>query len=297
MFSPRALYGVIGDPIGQSLSPSLHNSAFQALGLEAAFLAWHITPEKLADFVLAARTLPIAGTCVTIPHKEQIIPLLDDLTAVARYVGAVNTLFWNEGRLLGHNTDMEGFLAPLKTLQAGKGQTFATALVLGAGGAARAVLAGMLSLGSIKTLWLCARRLEQAQALADSFAALSTKVSDLELVALPWAERHHVEAELIINTTPVGMKTGEASVAAQSPFTHFAKGGEGCLAYDLIYQDTPFLHAARAAGWPTLNGEAMFAAQGAAQFRLWTGREMPAEAFAALAAARNIKTASQHHDS
>lgn len=300
MFLPRTLYGVIGDPIGQSLSPSLHNTAFQVLGLEAAFLAWHIAPEKLADFVQAARTLPIAGVCVTIPHKEKIIPFLDELTPVARHAGAVNTLFWREGRLIGHNTDVEGFLAPLIS-RPPAAPPFASALVLGAGGAARAVLAGLMGLTGLagplggseprerKKIWLCARRVEQAQGLADFFAPNTVETTDAtgapQIVVLPWEERHSVSADLIVNTTPVGMKSGGYSpqtIEAESPLTRFAPRRPACLAYDLIYQNTPFLQDACAAGWPTLDGSAMFAAQGAAQFRLWTGHEMPEAAFAAL---------------
>ena len=153
MFLPQKLYGVIGDPIGHSLSPVLHNAAFQAWGIPAVLLPWRIAAERLADFVAAARLLPVAGACVTIPHKEKMLSLVDRATPLARAVGAVNTLYRDGGELVGHNTDVEGFLQPL--YQRGE---FPTALILGAGGAARAVLAGLLSLDGVRRVLVTARR-------------------------------------------------------------------------------------------------------------------------------------------
>lgn len=280
MFLPHKLYGVIGDPIGHSLSPVLHNAAFQAWGIPAVLMPWRIAPERLADFVAAARLLPVAGACVTIPHKEAVVPLVDKVTPLARAVGAVNTLYWDGGELVGHNTDVEGFVQPLYT----RG-VFPTALILGAGGAARAVLAGLLTLDGVTRIRVAARRGEQARALVAEVRALQDEHAAPRtppaVDVVPWDTRHEVEADLIVNTTPVGMSGGNAAgcLASASPFTVFRGRG---LAYDLIYQATPFLNAARAAGWNTLNGRDMFVAQASAQFILWTGFPLPDAARAAL---------------
>lgn len=287
MFLPQKLYGVIGDPIEHSLSPLLHNTAFQAAGVAAVMLPWRIAAEDLAGFVAAFRLLPVSGACVTIPHKERIVPLVDRVTPLAGAVGAVNTLYWDGGDLVGHNTDVEGFLQPL----AARGG-FSTALILGAGGAARAVLAGLLTMPGLRRVLVAARREEQARALAagvralpegtalpaDPAAAQALAPAHAPSVeVIPWDSRHDMSADLIINTTPIGMSSGTA--ASASPFTEFRGHG---MAYDLIYQATPFLHRARAAGWDILNGRDMFVAQAAAQFTLWTGLPLPDAARAAL---------------
>ena len=287
MFLPQKLYGVIGDPIGHSLSPVLHNAAFQAWGIPAVLLPWRIAAERLADFVAAARLLPVAGACVTIPHKEKMLSLVDRATPLARAVGAVNTLYRDGDELVGHNTDVEGFLQPL--YQRGE---FPTALILGAGGAARAVLAGLLSLDGVRRVLVTARREEQARALAGEVRALPDEHAAPRTPPAveigPWNARHDVTADLVINTTPVGMSGGKAAFA--SPFTEFRGRG---LAYDLIYQATPFLKAARAAGWETLNGRDMFVAQASAQFILWTGFPLPDTALAALDEAITRRSAEQ----
>ena len=137
-----ALYGVTGWPLGQSLSPLLHNTGFQALRLPAAYARWEVPPEKLPAFVESVRLLHIRGCSVTIPHKVALTPLLDAVSPLARQVGAVNTLYWQDDALCGHNTDVAGFLAPLAGLPLDRGD----ALLLGAGGAARAVAAGLTGL-------------------------------------------------------------------------------------------------------------------------------------------------------
>lgn len=274
MFLPHKLYGVIGDPIAHSLSPTLHNAAFQAWGIPSVLMPWHIAPDHLGDFVRAVRTLPIAGCCVTIPHKSAIIPLLDRITPLAESVGAVNTLYWDGPELVGHNTDVEGFLFPLW-----QRPVMPRVLILGAGGAARAVLGGLYQLPGVREILLCARREEQARELAARVRPLEDehrpRTAPLpEVHVLPWDIRHEAGADLIVNTTPAGLE-------GTSPLTGFSRSGTG-LAYDLVYFRTPFLDAAEAAGWKTLNGRDMFANQGGAQFTLWTGFPLPDAAFRAM---------------
>ncbi len=266
-------YGVIGHPLAQSLSPVLHTWAFAQKGVRGLYTAWDTPPEQLAEFIRRFRQTPFDGASVTIPHKEAVIPLLDGLTPTAETIGAVNTLFWDKGKLLGHNTDLEGFLTPLKDMTPPD-----AALVLGAGGAARAVLAG-LAARSVPRVIVCARTQSKAEALIRDFAA-----SPSSLGVLPWegrleADRVPSGSLWVVNSTPLGMR-GKAEGESPLPARWFAarKGGE-CLAYDLVYNPlkTAFLAAAENAGWRLRDGLDMFVAQAAAQFRLWTGLGMPVE--------------------
>jgi shikimate dehydrogenase len=251
------LYGITGFPLGHSLSPVLHNHALAQAGIAGAYLAWPLDAGRMPDFVNAVRTLHIQGVSVTIPHKEAILPLLDRLTARARALGAVNTLYWDEDCLCGDNTDVEGFVAPLC------GRSLSSALVLGAGGAARAALAGLRELG-LPAVAVCNHHRERAQKLAEEFG----------VQRVDWEDRVAYEADLVVNATPLGMR-GAHEGHSPLPPEAFIRGQAGSrLAYDLIYTPltTRFLAEAEAAGWRTQDGLAMFIAQAQAQFRLWTGQ-------------------------
>lgn len=270
MTPPQYLYGIIGHPLGHSLSPRLHTWAMTQTGHPGAFYAWPVTPERLADFIRAVRELPIHGLCVTIPHKTAVLPLLDGLTDAARAVGAANTLFWREGELWGHNTDVTGFLAGLDNFRAKHGAP-QSALVLGAGGAAHAVLYALQSLG-VDEIRLAARNAEAGAALSARFG----------VKFVPWERRAAQPAQLVVNTTPLG--TAGSSGADETPLTSkdfSALAGDfspaACLAYDLVYNPlrTPFLQSAAATDWGVQEGLTMLAAQGLAQFELWSGKPAP----------------------
>lgn len=260
---PRYLYGIIGQPLEHSASPALHNWGFARTGWPAAYYRWPTPPAGLGDMLRACRALPIHGLSVTLPHKQAIMPLLDTLTPAAREVGAVNTLYWEEGRLVGHNTDLAGFLAPLRAMPALPD----SALVLGAGGAARAVLAGLRTLGLGKVC-VSARSPGKAHALARDFGVES----------VPWEERMRHDAGLLVNATPLGL---HGELAGASPWPAFAGTG---IAYDLVYNplETRFLRDAQSAGWQTLDGLDMLVAQGVEQFRLWTGHTLEVTAARAV---------------
>jgi len=253
------LYGITGYPLGHSLSPVLHNWALRRAGIAGAYLAWPLRAGQMPELVQAVRTLRIQGLSVTIPHKEAVMPLLDSLTARARALGAVNTLYWDgQGGLCGENTDVDGFVAPLR------GRVFTSALVLGAGGAARAALVGLRELG-LPAVAVCNHNRERARKLADEFGAHCAD----------WEDRAAYEADLVVNATPLGMR-GEREGDNPLPSEAFTRARAGSrTAYDLIYTplSTRFLAAAEAAGWRTQGGLTMFIAQAQAQFRLWTGRE------------------------
>ncbi len=265
---PRFAYGVCGYPLGQSLSPALHAWAFARLGHPGAYFAWPREAEKLPAFINAVRTLPVSGLSLTIPHKQAVVPLLDGVTETARSIGAVNTLFWRDGKLLGDNTDMAGFLAPLT------GRPLPSlVLVLGGGGAARAVLAGLTALGAPRVL----------VAVRDPAGAASL-ARDFSCVCSPWDRRPDILPEpgtdfWVINTTPLGMRgkaEDETPHPARAMTAAAAAAGDParCLAYDLVYNPlrTRFLADAAARGWAVQDGLDMFAAQAAAQSGLWTGR-------------------------
>ena len=255
------LYGIVGYPLGHSLSPVLHNWALDQAGIAGVYLAWPLPAGQLSDLVIAVRALNIRGVSVTIPHKEAIMPLLDRLSARARALGAVNTLYWDKGGLCGDNTDVDGFVTPLR------GRVFTSALVLGAGGAARAALAGLRELG-LPAVAVCNHNRERAQTLADEFGVRRAD----------WEERGAYEADLVINATPLGMRGTHEGSNPLPPEAFTRRYAKMRMAYDLIYTPltTRFLAEAEAAGWQTQDGLSMFIAQAQAQFRLWTGREFSA---------------------
>jgi len=255
-------YGIIGHPLGHSMSPALHNWALARAGLPGAYQAFPVEPAALPAFMARVRTLPLAGLSVTIPHKVAVMAFLDGVSERARRTGAVNTVHWDGDRLLGENTDVPGFLAPLRAL----GATPETALVLGAGGAARAVLAGLAELG-VPRVFVTARSLPKAQALAAEFSAQAT----------PWDQRTATRADLLVNTTPLGMRGADQG---GSPWPASTPLAPGQIAYDLVYnpRQTVFLARACATGARTVGGLEMFLHQGLEQFRLWTGQvfDLPA---------------------
>lgn len=250
------LLGIIGHPLSHTLSPVLHNWGFRELGIPASYHVWDTPPEKLPAFMAALRTLPIHGASVTIPHKEPVMNLVDRLTDNAREIGAVNTLYWDEGKLWGENTDVTGFMAPLQE----RGTHPGTALVLGAGGAARAAVCGLHRAGW--KVHLSARTGARADRLAHSFQAEH----------VPWSERHSVRPDLLVNTTPLGMS---GPFQGLSPWKHSLQGI--ALVYDLVYnpKETPLLAQAAREGVDFIPGLPMFANQALAQFERWTGKRFP----------------------
>lgn len=261
---PTMLCGLIGHPLGHSLSPILHNWGFARCGLPGAYMAWDTPPERLRDVIAAVRALRITGLSVTIPHKEAVLALADRQTPLASATGAANTLFWEKGLLVADNTDVAGFAAPLRECG-----TMESALVLGVGGVARAALFGLRELG-VRSVTVCGRDPGKTGRLAEEFKARS----------LEWEKRGewlaHTGADIVVNATPLGMTDAFEDKSALEP-GHFARAARAGLAYDLVYTParTRFLEHAANAGWRVQEGLAMLAAQGIAQFLRWTGRELP----------------------
>lgn len=252
----KKLYGIIGHPLGHTMSPALHNWAFGELGIAGEYRAFPLAPEELPEFMAQVRALPISGLSVTIPHKLAVVNFLDGVSGRVSVVGATNTLYWQGKRLLGENTDVSGFMAPLTQLATRP----KSALVLGAGGAARAVIAGLLEIG-VSEIAIANRNADKAVALAAEFS----------VSALDWEERARTQAELIANTTPLGM-LGER--VGQSPLPEDCRLSPNQTLYDLVYNPvrTKFLQQGEAQGCHTIDGLSMFVHQAVEQFRLWTGQ-------------------------
>lgn len=267
--SPALLLGIIGQPLEHTLSPVLHNWALQEAGVSGVYCRWELAPDRIKDMITAVRTLPVHGLSVTIPHKETVMPHLDGLTDYARQAGAVNTLFWQDGALWGDNTDVEGFLTPLRELPLAE-----SALVLGAGGVARAALAGLKALG-VPRIAITNRNAGRAARLAETFAVHQ----------VPWDARVDHGATLLINATPLGMygeRRDESPWPDPVTRPHAWHGVQ--TAYDLVYNPlrTRFLLDARAAGARAVEGLGMFLGQAQCQFHRWTGRRFPWEPARAL---------------
>ena len=248
----------------------MHTAAYAALGLDWAYVPLLVAPERVGDAVRGLVALGFAGANVTVPHKQAVIPYLDELTPVARAIGAVNTIVVQpDGSLLGDSTDGAGFMADLRTQTANRKSQIAQALVIGAGGAARAVVYALAEAGA--TVAIANRTLDNAGTLCRSIAAaLPYAASRLSVHAFPDALAVlAASADLIVNTTSLGLHTGDPL-----PWDASVAFSPGQVVYDLIYnRSTELLALARSQGATALDGLGMLIHQGARSAALWTGRD------------------------
>jgi len=274
-----ALLGVLGDPVRHSLSPAMHNAALAELGLEWAYLALPTPAADLGTVVRALEAMGCRGLSVTIPHKQAVAELCRERSPLAQRVGAVNTLVpLDGGGWMGTNTDVEGFMAPLRH---GPWQG-KRALVLGCGGSARAVVAGLVELG-FGAITVAARRPEALAAFVQTCGPWAP-----QLTPLAWSDldkstnKALTQADLVVNTTPIGMASATAPAAGTDPAAasplnpaQLDQLRPGATVYDLIYTPRPtqLLRQARQRGCPTQDGLEMLVQQGAAALRLWSGLE------------------------
>ncbi|HET7727009.1 MAG TPA: shikimate dehydrogenase [Candidatus Limnocylindrales bacterium] len=270
---------LIGHPVAHSLSGAMQQAAFDHLGIDARYELWDRPPIALADTIAELRDEETLGANVTIPHKERVVPLVDRTIEEAHATGAVNTITREGRRLVGHNTDVAGFKVALDTL-VGKQKMPRAAVVLGAGGGARAVVYGLIREGFQRVV-VFNRHLHRAEGLVKHFGR---SASHMELRAMPWHESI-IESELaktkvLINATSIGLASDESPVPAEVLTPDL-------FVLDLIYARTRLLRDAEAAGCTVSDGELMLLHQGAASFTLWTGQPAPLEVMqAALADAR-----------
>ena len=267
--------GLIGQGLKHSLSAAVQQAALDHLGLDARYELWDTQPDEVEQRVTSLRDEDCLGANVTVPHKQAVIPFLDELDPVAARARAVNTIVRREGRLIGYNTDVAGFARALTA--AGFNVRGVRAAVIGAGGAARAVSLVLIE-GEAGVISLSDAVPERAEALSGDLTALAS--SGTTITWAHWGDdafqRSIRECELLVNCTPVGTRFGPAE--GQSPVAAELIPA-GCLAFDLVYnpEETPFLRAARSRGARGAGGLAMLVHQGAASFRLWTGLEAPVE--------------------
>lgn len=269
--------GLLGSPVSHSLSPMMHNDSFRALSIDYVYLCFDIGTQQLPAVVQAFRDMNVFGFNLTMPHKRAVIPLLDELTDAAKLCGAVNTVRCDHGHLTGHSTDGTGFLTSLA--RAGYPISGKTVTVLGAGGAAMAILAQMVLDGAEK-IYVACRRSSSWQANEEKISRLSEAGRTvLELVDTGDAERLKsciAESTLLVNGTPVGMAPDTDASPLPQGQSMFHRD---LLCADVIYnpRKTRFLAEAEAAGCRTLGGLGMLLYQGAAAFSFWTGQEMPVD--------------------
>jgi shikimate dehydrogenase len=254
------LYGVVGNPIGHSLSPAMHNAAFSASGKNAIYLAFET--RDVDGCIRGIRAFGIRGVSVTLPYKSAVIPFLDEVDGFAKRIGAVNTVANKQGRLVGYNTDAKGALKALEEKIELPGKR---CLIIGAGGTARAI--GFMLRDHGVHLSISNRSNGRGKDLACS----------LGCPFVPLGEAKGIQADLLIQTTPVGMHPHEDRCIISTDVL-----SEGMVVMDIIYNplETRLLKIARARGCLTINGLGMFIHQGAEQFRLWTGLEAPIRAMA-----------------
>jgi shikimate dehydrogenase len=265
------VFCVLGHPVGHSLSPAMQNAALREMGVDGVYVPFDVPPERLAEAVRGLRALGAGGINCTIPHKEALLPLLDEVDEEASLIGAANTIMFREDRTVGYNTDAPGFLAALRA--EGFEPAGRRAVVLGAGGSARAIVVALARLGAPVTV---ANRTEaRARELAEE---LSAKIPGGRVTAIGLeGEGLHgavEQAELLVNTTSAGMSP---RVEEMPPVPESALHS-GLFVYDLIYNplETRLLWAARERGARVANGAGMLAHQGALALELWTGRAAPA---------------------
>jgi shikimate dehydrogenase len=262
------IVGVIGDPVGHSRSPAMHNAAFDALELDWVYVAFPVRRGEGAAAVRAVATLGLAGLNVTMPHKADAAAACDDLSPEAAALGAVNTVVNADGTLAGHSTDGDGFLRALD--DEGIAIAGQRAVIVGAGGAGRAIAHALGRIGTHVTV--AARRPDAARSAA-SLAAGGAAVALDELAV----ERFDV----VVNATPVGMD-------GEPPPFDTALLHDGQFVFDTVYPvETPLLREARARGVRAAGGLGMLVHQGALSFALWTGVEPPLEVMRAAASARS----------
>ncbi len=265
------IYGIFGHPVKHSLSPDMHNSAFSELGLNSVYVAFDIEPENIGEATNAIRAMGIKGINITIPHKQTIIPFLDEVSPDATLTGAVNTVKNEEGKLSGFNTDVGGFLRAIR-----EDLDFSpednTLFLIGAGGAARAVLSAFCMNGGA-IVYIADILKDKAIELADQFKGNfeNIRIETIEMEDKDTVSEKFSEADILVNASPAGM---DGVGSHDIPLTSLKKSA---VVYDLVYkpQNTKLLTDVRELGHKASGGLTMLLYQGAESFEIWTGETAP----------------------
>ncbi|MBZ2166065.1 shikimate dehydrogenase [Methanobacterium spitsbergense] len=266
------VFGIIGDPVEHTLSPGMHNAAFKELDMNNIYVPFHVNAEELEDAIAGAYALGIKGLNITIPHKTEVIKYLDYLDIAAGLIGAVNTIEFGKNGAVGHNTDGIGAVRAINEITSVKNKKV---MILGAGGAARAV-AFQILLSGAKNLVISNRTIERASELRDDLVEKlepNVLVTDLgnEL------ERELKDTDILVNTTPIGMYPN----ISQKPIVTADMMHEDLVVNDIVYNPlkTGLLNEAEKAGAKPISGVKMLMYQGVESFKIWTGIEPPVEVF------------------
>ena len=265
------LAAVVANPIKHSISPFIHNSAFEATNTNGVYLAWEVDATELAETVANIRRYQMYGINLSMPYKEQVIPYLDQLSAEACLIGAVNTVVNREGTLIGYNTDGKGFFKSLPSFKISKKRL----VLLGAGGAAKAILAQAILDGvSQISVFVRSSSMEKTRHYLEKIQnATGFRVDLFALEDVQNLQDSITQADLLVNATSVGMD------GSSQPIPTSIVLPEKLMVADVIYQpfETPFLKWARNQGNQSINGLGMLLYQAAEAFELWTGKEMPTD--------------------
>jgi len=255
-------FGILAYPAGHSLSPAMHNAAFEKLGIDASYEFFETPPEKLEEFIQRVRAEHIDGLSVSIPHKEKIIPLLDEVTDAAQEIGAVNTVLWREEKLVGDNTDWLGFLGSFNESIENK-----KVVVLGGGGAARAIVFALLKKNCEVTV--VTREAWEFEGLQKDFGE---KIANYDFIQ----NLDKYNPEILVNSTPLGMKGKFEGISFVDPkwFEHHQP-----LVFDIVYnpRETKLLKDAKATSCETIEGLNMLVNQAVAQFEKFTNQKIEIE--------------------
>lgn len=260
--------GVIGDPVAHSFSPDMHNAAISALCVDYAYVAFHVLPDRVRDAMRGLRGLNIRGLNVTIPHKLTVMAHMDRISEEALAVGAVNTISFEDGELIGYNTDVYGVLTALREI-AGIKSFPAHCVVLGAGGAARAVTYALGNQPEVARVTLLNRTVDRAEALARDMEKMTGKHLDVGDMDAGTQVRVFSDAGLVVNATSLGMYPRvEGSPLADAKAVH-----PDLILYDTVFNplETALMRTFKAAGAPAYGGLDMLVFQGARSFEIWTG--------------------------
>jgi shikimate dehydrogenase len=280
MPEPHRLHlGVIGDPVEHSISPAMQQPALDAMGIPANYQRWHTSLEELPARIESLRAADVLGANVTVPHKERVLPLVDEVSVLARRAGAVNTISNRDGQLSGDNTDVHGLGRSLRLHSANlAGQC---AVVLGAGGASRAVVLALEEAG-LARIAVLNRSIERAERLRDDLAPAPVVAIASDT---PRAADELSQASLVINATALGWNRGEMPLAVEQ----IGLLPSDALVVDITYRDTDLLEHARGRGLRAIDGLEMLVYQGARSLEIWTGMQPPVEIM--MRAARTARAA------
>lgn len=266
------LLGIIGDPVEHSLSPVMHNAAIATLGLDYIYVPFPVGQENLVTAIAGLAALNIQGFSITIPHKQKIMPLLAVISEDAAKIGAVNTVWRTPQGWQGTNTDIEGFVAPLRAIA--RDWNKSTPVVLGHGGAARAVIVGLLNLGCSK-IKVVGRNRDKLARFYSSWQHAPEIAASIEIHNWDHLQSLIPATDLLVNTTPVGMSP-QIDASPIEP-SLMAKLSSDAIAYDLIYTPNPtkFLQLAQQQGAMIVDGLEMLVQQGVSALKIWLEQPVP----------------------